>query len=112
MGYPLKKCVDAISQPKVQQETESSGTILRCIENNRLYEQNESISGWIRDREKNGWGSVLMQMRGASGCQVESCAEIVDDLAKVETVECSESLSNIWRYRGLDTVDEHPCESH
>ena len=51
-----------------------------------------------------------MQMRNASGFKVESGTEVVDEPAEVEVVEHFELLSDGWGYRGVDPVDNQPCD--
>jgi len=51
-----------------------------------------------------------VQTLGVTGFEAESCAEVVDELAEAEAVEHSELLSNRWGYRGLNAVNDLPCD--
>jgi len=79
------------------------------MENNESYKQNESISGWAHDRGRDG-GSVSLHMGSTRGVEVESRTEVVNELADFESLEDSEFLSNGWRHRGSDVVNDSPCD--
>lgn len=53
-----------------------------------------------------------MRTRGTTGVGFESRAEVVDEPADLEALEHPEPLLDGWRHRGVDAIENPPCDKN